>query len=383
MDTIAQLRLLSQEMYLEADSERDQPCQPVIYGKSIDELPITEAVMPNGQRIKLLKTMYTSACERNCFYCPFRAGRDMRRTTFSPDELASTYMQIYRAKAVEGIFLSSGLIGGGFRIQDKLIDTAEILRNKHAYQGYLHLKIMPGAQKDQLLRAMQLASRISINLEAPNDHRLNLLAPKKRFTTELINPLKWASEIRRQLSPNTTWNGRWPSSATQFVVGAVGENDLELISTSQNLFRQFGLRRIYYSRFNPIENTPLEHHPPENPWRQHRLYQSSYLLRDYGFNIEEMPFDIDGNLPLDIDPKLAWAQANLHHKPIEINHAETEYLIRVPGIGPRGAEKILKARRQRKIRELNQLQKMGIITKRAAEFITLDGKRPAYQPALL
>lgn len=381
MDTLDQLKLLSKEMHLESDSE--QECQPIVNGKQLEEIPITEAVMPNGKTIKLLKTMLTSACERNCYYCPFRAGRDMRRATFSPDELAKTFMQIYYAKAAEGLFLSSGLIGGGVRIQDKLIDTAEILRKKYNFRGYMHIKIMPGAEKDQVKRIMQLASRVSVNLEAPNTARLEKLAPRKTFLDELIQPLKWIKEIRKNLSPYNTWNGRWPSSTTQFVVGAIGESDLELITTSAKLYQHLGLRRIYYSRFNPIENTPLENNPAENPLRQHRLYQSSYLLRDYGFSLEDMPFNKEGNLPLDIDPKLAWAKINLLHTPIEINQASRNNLMKVPGIGPKGAETIIKARKQRKIKNSNQLKKMGISNKRAAAFILMDGKRPAYQMSLI
>jgi len=148
MDTMERFRLFSQEMNLEADSEKE--CKPIIQGKQLEELPITEAALPNGKRIKLLKTMLTSACERNCYYCPFRAGRDMRRATFTPDELAKSFMQLYYAKAVEGLFLSSAIIGGGSRIQDKIIDTAEILRNTYHFRGYMHVKIIPGAEKDQV-----------------------------------------------------------------------------------------------------------------------------------------------------------------------------------------------------------------------------------------
>jgi predicted DNA-binding helix-hairpin-helix protein len=372
MDTRDRLHLLSKEMHLEADCENEY--NPIIQGKQMEEIPITEAVMPNGKRIKLLKTMITSACERNCYYCPFRAGRDMRRATFTPNVLAKTFMQLYYANAVEGLFLSSGIIGGGVRIQDKIIDTAEILRKKFNYRGYMHVKIMPGAEKDQVFRAMQLASRVSINLEAPNTERLNQLAPRKTFLNELFQPLIWAKEIRTNQSPHETWNGLWPSSATQFVVGAVGESDLELITTSEKLINQIGLKRIYYSKFNPIENTPLENHPPENPWRQHRLYQSSYLLRDYDFSLEELPFNQDGNLPLETDPKLAWAQKNLLHNPVEINQANKETLIRIPGIGHKNAERIIKARKCRKLQDSHQLRKLGILSKRSAPFILLNGK---------
>jgi len=346
-------------------------------------LGVTEAVMPGGKTITLLKTMVTSACERNCYYCPFRAGRNYRRATFKPEELAQTFMEMYRAGLVEGMFLSSGIIRGGVATQDKLIATADILRNKLNFRGYLHLKIMPGAERDQVRRSMELASRVSVNLEGPNDKRLRLLAPKKVFLEELLQPLKWVEEIRQTVAPVKTWSGRWPSSTTQFVVGAVGDSDLELLTTSSYLLGQLRLSRTYYMAFNPVPDTPLEHVAAENPWRQHRLYQASFLLRDYGFDLEEMPFSQDGNLPLEADPKLAWAQANLAEAPVELNRAEHESLLRVPGIGPKGARSILQARRNNKLRELGDLKAIGVRPTRPAPYVLLDGKRPTYQPRLL
>jgi predicted DNA-binding helix-hairpin-helix protein len=380
MDSLAQLSLLNINAGLEAESAQEKPA---CSRDNLNDLPITEAVMPNGQRIKLLKTMITSACERNCYYCPFRAGRDFRRATFTPDEMAGTYIKLYYAKAVEGLFLSSGLIGGGANMQDKINAAAEILRNKYNYRGYLHGKIMPGADKGQVQQLMRYASRVSLNLEAPNPKRLDLLAPRKDFIDELVQRLIWIEEIRQNHSPHQTWNGSWPSSATQFVVGAVGESDLELISTSEKMFSQAKLRRVYYSRFTPQVDTPLENHPPENTWRQHRLYQSSYLLRDYGFSLEELPFNLDGNLSREVDPKLAWAQLHLRDQPVEVNRAEKETLLRIPGIGPVGALRIMEARRTRALKSLHQLDSLGINTKRAAPFILLDGKQPAHQLALL
>jgi predicted DNA-binding helix-hairpin-helix protein len=383
MDKVNEFRMLTQGMDLEQDLEAGgAACRPVVNGRSLGEIPITEAQMPNGKRIKLLKSMLTSACERNCYYCPFRAGRDMRRATFKPEEMAKTFMAYHQAGAVEGIFLSSGVVGGGVRTQDLLLDTADILRNKYQYRGYLHLKVMPGSERDQVHRAMQLVSRISVNLEAPNTRRLQLLAPRKQFTEELLQPLKWAEEIRRTESPHTTWNGRWASSTTQFVVGAVGESDLELLAASEFLYRHAGLQRAYYSRFNPIVDTPLENHPAEKPLRMNRLYQSSFLLRDYGFTLEEMPFSPEGNLPLTTDPKLAWAQQSLAHQPVELNLADRSQLLRIPGIGLKSAALILRMRRRNKIRDLQDLRKMGIRPDRAAPFILLDGRRPEHQISL-
>jgi predicted DNA-binding helix-hairpin-helix protein len=380
VDQFAKLGTLSKDMVLEAESE--QECQPVIRGKSLLTIPITEVALPGGKKMKVLKTMLTTACERNCHYCPFRAGRKMRRETFKPHEMAEAYITVYKAGAVEGLFLSSGILKGGVTTQDKLIDTADILRTKMDYRGYMHLKIMPGAEKDQLRRAMQLADRVSVNLEAPNPGRLPTLAPMKNFADELLAPLKWAEEIRQQETPRT-WNGRWASTITQFVVGASGESDLELISTSEYLYKQLKLKRTYFSAFVPIEDTPLENHPAENPWREHRLYQASFLLRDYGWGMEELPFEQNGRLPLNKDPKTAWAEQTLMHKPIELNKATREQLMMVPGIGPKGAESILRARRHHKLTSLDDLQKLGVASKRAAPYVLLDGHLPAFQIRLM
>ncbi len=342
-------------------------------------LGIHHAKMPGGKTIPLLKTMLTSACERNCYYCPFRAGRDMRRVTVKPEEMAQSFMDLYRAGVAEGIFLSSGIIKGGVTTQDKLIDTVAILREKHNFRGYVHLKVMPGAEKAQVERAMQLANRLSVNLEAPNDKRLALLAPKKDFWEELVRPLQWIEEIRQSQPGQKGWNGRWPSSVTQFVVGAVGESDLELLSTTEYLYQKLRISRAYFSSFRPLPDTPLEHLPPSDRLREHRLYQTSFLFRDYGFDLEDLPFSQDGNLPLEIDPKLAWAQMNLRENPVELNRAERQELLRVPGIGPISAQTIIQSRRQGILRDIADLQAIGVQTKNLKPFVLLDGRRPNYQ----
>jgi predicted DNA-binding helix-hairpin-helix protein len=382
MDTLLKLGLASQDMKLEADSEKEQECAPVVRGRQLPPIPISDVSLPGGKKMRVLKTMLTTACERNCNYCPFRAGRNLRRQTFKPEEMATTFIKMYQIGAVEGLFLSSGIIKGGVTTQDKLIDTADILRTKLNYKGYIHLKIMPGSEKDQLRRSMQLADRVSVNLEAANPGRLPTLAPMKKFADELLAPLKWAEEIRQNEVPRT-WNGKWASTITQFVVGASGESDLELLSTSEYLYKTLKLKRTYYSAFIPIEDTPLENHKAENPWREHRLYQASFLLRDYGFAMEEMPFAPDGKLPLNKDPKTAWAELTLLHKPIELNKATREQLMLVPGIGPKGAESIIAARRRHKLTSLDDLQKLGIVAKKSAPYVLLDGKLPSYQMRLM
>lgn len=238
---------------------------------------------------------------------------------------------------------------------------------------------MPGAEKAQVEQALLLADRVSINLEAPNTQRLQALAPLKQFTEELIQPLRWAEEIRRTTPGDLAWNGYWPSLVTQFVVGAVGESDLELLSTTEKLYRQIRIKRAYYSAFNPISDTPLEDTPAELPLRQHRLYQASFLLRDYGFSLEDLPFTSSGDLPRQVDPKLAWAQSHLSEAPMELNQATRSQLLRVPGIGPKSATAILEACRLGQLKDISSLRSMGVNPRRAAPYILLGGRRPAFQ----
>ena len=195
-------------------------------------IPIYMASARGGRRVPLLKAMLTTACERNCNYCAFRARRDYRRVTFKPEELAKTFADAHHAGWVDGLFLSTGVFAGGIHTQSKLLDTAAILREKHGFHGYLHLKIMPGTEFEQVRRAMQLANRISANLEAPNQGRLRVLAPQKHFESELLQPLQWAQEIRTSEKPQpSAWSKGWASTSTQFVVGPAGESDLELLGT--------------------------------------------------------------------------------------------------------------------------------------------------------
>ena len=345
--------------------------------------PISYATISGGKKIPILKTMLTSACENNCNYCACRAGRTLRRETFTPDEMASIYMLMYQKGYVKGIMLSSGVLGGAIHTQDQLLKTAEILRYHHHYHDYLHLKVMPGAEYEQVLEGMKLADRISVNLEAPNSRRLYDLAPMKKFADQLLQPLKWIQEIRQNQPAFLTWNGKWPSSVTQFVVGGTDETDIELLQISEYVIKKLDLSRTYYSAFSPIMDTPLENREPENLWRRYRLFQASFLLRDYPFSMEDMPFIGKGYLPLDIDPKKAWADQNLLNQPVELNHAGREELLHIPGIGPKGASKILNIRKKEPIKALGDLKRLGIHGKRAAPYILLNGTRPSYQPILM
>ncbi len=378
-DTLTKLAQLGNTTHFEPSGDQPQvEHKRVPYqSRSLDEC-ITNVVTPTGKK-PILKTMMTTACERNCFYCPFRAGRSKtQRMTFSPDEMARAFDALQGANRVEGMFLSSGIIKGSVTTQDKIIDTAEIVRNRYHYQGYLHLKVMPGIESDQLYRLMQLGDRVSVNLEGPTQKRLDALAPKKDFQRELLSMLQLAEQIRR-----THPYEKLASSVTQFVVGAVGDTDLELLSLSNRLYRQYGVTRAYYSGFSPVIQTPFEKLPATDPMREHRLYQASFLLRDYGWKVEDLPFLTDGNMELALDPKRAWAERHLREAPIEIMTARRGQLLRLPGIGPISADAILKARRKGKLTSVTDLQKLGIrAPQQASPYILMHGRRPVTQMSL-
>ena len=337
---------------------------------------IYQVTTPRGPK-PVLRTMMTTACERNCFYCAFRAGRSStERLTLQPAEMAEGFTRMQKAGLVDGLFLSSGIIGGGVKAQDKIIDTAEILRKKQKYGGFIHLKIMPGAEYEQVRRAMQLADRVSVNLEGATQGRLAQLAPQKEFWDELLLRLMWTQQIRRDERVRA-------SSVTQFVVGAAGDTDLELISLSEKLYQQAGLRRVYYSSFFPVPDTPFENLPPASAKRQHRLYQASFLLRDYNWETEDIGFGADQNLRLDVDPKQAWADLYLRAAPVELNQADRQTLLRVPGIGPKSADRILRARRLGRLTDLKTLRALGVASpQKVAPYVLLDGRQPAHQLAL-
>ncbi len=375
MDNLEKLKLLSSASQIEACEDG---CRAANHAR-LDGIILTQAKLPNGKTTTLLKSLLTSVCENNCLYCPMRAGRDFRRTTFQPDTFAQLVVNLTKAGLIQGVFLSSGIAGSGIRTQDRLIETAQILRNKLNYHAYIHLKIMPGAEFAQILASMRLADRVSINLEAPNAARLLALAPKKQFESDLMLPIKYINYIRKNFIPDKAWKKRWPSSCTQFVVGGAGETDKELLSTSQSLHKDHNILRVYYSALTPHKGTPFANHAPVPTQREHRLYQADYLIRDYGFSESELTYDENGLLPLEKDPKLIWAERNIKHQPIEINRASREELLRVPGIGPKGALAVICARHKHSLSDLSILKKIGVYTQRAKDFILLNGKRPARQ----
>ncbi|NTV62019.1 MAG: radical SAM protein [Oscillochloris sp.] len=312
-------------------------------------------------------------CEQyRCSYCFTSCALSHQRTTVQPDELANTFAALDRARRVDGLFLSSGITPDADTTMERMLATVERLREREGYRGYIHLKLIPGAAYDLVERAVELADRVSLNLEAPSQARLNDLAPDKEFTDAMWGRMAWAAELIRRARREGRAAAR--SLTTQFVVGAAGESDRELLETVQRAHQELGLWRAYFSAFHPIARSPLEGRPAEDPARTLRLYQSDFLLRDYGFRYDELPFDETGLLPRDKTPKQAWAEQHLR-EPVELNRAARRLLLRVPGIGPKSADKIIAARRERRLHDLSQLKALGVTTSWAAPYILLDGRR--------
>jgi predicted DNA-binding helix-hairpin-helix protein len=330
---------------------------------------------PGGKRVRLLKMLLTNVCEKSCYYCCVRASLDVPRTSFEPEELARAFDRMRCADLVDGIFLSSAVCAGAGRTMDRMIACVEIIRSQYDFSGYVHLKLLPGVSDAHIERALQLAQRVSVNLEAPNAHRLDCIAPQKNFYEELARPMHVAKRLIDASDGRLTPAGQ----TTQFVVGAAGEPDQEILSTTARLYQEMDLRRAYFSAFRPVPNTPLDGMEPTPAWREHRLYQADWLLRFYGFGFEDLIFDGEGNLPRTADPKLMYAQSHPELFPIEVNRASRDELLRVPGMGPTSVGRILSWRRGGTFRELDDLKKAGAVAERAASYVLLDGKRPPHQ----
>jgi putative DNA modification/repair radical SAM protein len=328
---------------------------------------IYPAVLPDGKTVRLLKILLTNACLNDCTYCVNRCSRDVPRSGFEPRELADLFSTFWQKGLVQGFFLSSGVQGNPDSTMDRMIRTVEIVRKKHAFPGYVHLKILPGASFEAVERAMRVASRVSVNLEAPNADRLATIAPGKDFNGDLVQRMGWVRSILKGGGTGCI------DHTTQFVVGAADETDSEILSMSERLYDGMKLKRAYYSAFQPVEEV-REGRPPTPPLREHRLYQADYLIRRYGFNFDELTFDTRGNLPLETDPKRVWAARHPERFPIEINRAEREELLRVPGIGPRSARRILTRRVKHRFNTVDGLRGTGAVVKWAAPYILINGR---------
>lgn len=339
---------------------------------------IYKSTLPNGRTSCLFKVLLTSVCTNDCRYCVNQAGRDIPRTWFQPEELAQVFMELHRRRMVQGLFLSSGIAGNASKTMESMIKTVEILRGRHDFQGYVHLKVLPGASFDCVEQACRVANRVSVNIEAPTDRHLARLSSKKAIYNDIVERMRW---MKKMISAA---DGIAPSGqTTQFVVGASGETDREILRTTSALYREVDLRRAYFSAFQPVSRSSLEGMAATPLMRQHRLYQADWLLRIYRFTLHEVELGLgaDANFSLRRDPKVVIAGRQPWLFPVDVNTATYEELLRVPGIGPVSAGRILEARRDFGITSLEQLRKMGVVTKRAVSYVRYQSMLPEEKQA--
>ncbi len=308
---------------------------------------------------RIFKTLMDNSCSFDCKYCQNAKGCDKQRAKYEPDELANLFMYLNKNLAVEGLFLSSGIGSNPNKSTENMLDAIKIIRNKHQFKGYIHFKVLPGTNYDLIKQASELSTRMSINLEAPNKEVMSELSSCKDYKTDILRRQSWISRLKL-ISGQTT----------QMILNK-NSSDKDVLKMVDWEYDSFNLKRVYFSAFRPVKGTAFENEKAESIIRQNHLYNSDFLLRDYGYKIKEFDSIMnDGMLPSE-DPKMAIAKANII-RPIDINEASYEELIRIPGIGPRTADNILN--KIEKIRKHEELKKMGAILKRANPFINVDGR---------
>ena len=332
--------------------------------------------------VKLLRILMTNACALNCHYCPMRRDRAMRRTLLKPEELVRIFLGALRRGWCEGLFITTGIPARPEKVTDDLITVLELLRVRHRFAGYIHVKLVPGAEAAQIERVTALATRVSVNLEAACGDTLERIAPEKQMARTLVT-LERARRVvvdnREEERAGRPRDAHRPGGIAgmtmQFVVGATPDSDRAIMNRVTTLYAGGGIHHAHFSAFRPIRDTPMEDAPAAPALREHRLYQADWLVRDYGFAPNEVVYEADGNLPLALDPKAAWALAHPEQFPVEVRTATFEQLLRVPGVGPRSARRLVSERRSAVIRTLADLRQFGVVTTRAAGFLTLGGRR--------
>ena len=331
---------------------------------------------PDGRCISLLKIVLSNDCVYDCKYCPNRVSADVPRATATPDEICELTIDFYKRNYIEGLFLSSAVFKNPDYTMERLLLVVKKLRTEYRFHGYIHLKGIPKADDKLMREAARYADRMSYNVELPTEKSLKLLAPQKSKESLLLpmRELAVRSEEFREEKRKGLIKGHFlpAGQTTQLIVGASPEADGQILRLSQALYRKNGLRRVYYSSYLPVVQDKLLPEVPAGQLREHRLYQADWLLRFYGFSVEEIVPEGE-NLPMEYDPKCAWALRNMHLFPVEINRAPLEMLLRVPGIGSRNAYKIIEARKYNTL-SFESLQKMRVALKRAQHFITCNGK---------
>lgn len=331
----------------------------------------------DGRCISLLKILMTNSCIYNCEYCINRRENETRRATFSPEEVANLTMNFYRRNYIEGLFLSSGIIRNPDYTMEQLIKVADLLRNTYNFNGYIHMKAIPGASYDLLRKMGLLVDRMSINIELPTQKALSELAPEKKIA-DITRPMDHiknelmvygADRMKFAHTPKFLPAGQ----TTQMIIGANRESDYEIIKASENLYQNYSLKRVYYSGFVPVVKSKWTQGIDKAPLlREHRLYQADFLMRVYRFAADDILSAVDSNLDLRIDPKTNWAINNIERFPIEINTATYDQLMKVPGFGRTYANRIIAARKFHRL-SYDNLKQMKISTKRAQHFILVNG----------
>ncbi|MDM0024654.1 putative DNA modification/repair radical SAM protein [Variovorax saccharolyticus] len=358
---------------------------------------ICHSYAPDGRCISLLKILLTNHCQYDCLYCVNRASSNVPRARFRVDEVVQLTLDFYRRNCIEGLFLSSGIVKSPDHTMEQLVEVARALREDHDFRGYIHLKTIPDASDELLLRAGRYADRLSINVELPTAAGLKALAPEKdegairRSMARLRLHIDEREDDARRVLPIRALPAAAPRAAkpprfapagqsTQMIVGADATDDRGILASSATLYGAYRLKRVYYSAFSPIPDAaralPLQAPPL---MREHRLYQADWLMRFYGFAHDEIVAAPDGLLRLDVDPKLAWALAHEERFPVDLNTAPREWLLRVPGLGVKAVASLLQARRVRRLRA-EDLQRLHLPARKVLPFVQVDGHRPAAPP---
>lgn len=340
---------------------------------------ICHSFAADGRCISLLKILFTNECIYDCKYCINRKSNDVPRASFTPSEVCELTMQFYRRNYIEGLFLSSGILYSPNYAMELIYQTIYKLRTEHHFQGYIHIKAIPGTDPMIIEKVGMLADRMSVNLElptadglkqlAPNKHRKNILAPMRQI--QLGRVANKNEIVLYKNAPKFVPAGQ----STQMIIGATPESDYQIVSVAENLYQKFDLKRVFYSAFVHVnEDKDLPALPGGPPLlREHRLYQADFLLRFYGFKADELLSEAKPNFNVLLDPKCDWALRHLELFPMEINRADYQALLRIPGIGVKSAGRIVGARRNANL-NFNDLKKMGIVLKRALYFVTCNGK---------
>ncbi|MBJ6119385.1 putative DNA modification/repair radical SAM protein [Pontibacter sp. BT310] len=339
---------------------------------------ICHSYTEDGRCVSLLKILLTNHCIFDCAYCVTRKSNDIKRAAFTMQEVVDLTINFYRRNYIEGLFLSSGIFSNADYTMERLVRIAKKLRQEEKFNGYIHLKTIPGASEELIKEAGLYADRLSVNIELPSEKSLIALAPEKNYS-EILLPM---NNIKQQLVQAKEEKKLFKSApafapagqSTQLIVGASAENDQQILQLSSQLYKDYSLKRVYYSGYVPVSSDsrlPIITEPPII--RENRIYQADWLMRFYGFDVKEILDDSNPHLDLDIDPKLSWALRNRHVFPVELNTADYEMVLRVPGIGVKSAKKIVSARRFASL-NYEHLRQMGVVLKRAKYFITCQQK---------